>query len=393
MTLGNKIRSLRHRKAWSQETLASEAKLKTLTLRNIEKGKTQPVFQTIQKIARALEVTPEELNAAASPSSEPLSIGDVGKLMPAKEHFQLGDADDLTLATHWSDVLRIFARVQNVIGPRELHQVVRNELTMISRRRQRMDNISPLALVVVEAQWAEFASWIAVNLGRHDESQRWLVRSLILARTAGHQPLIAYSLMRQAQQAADYGDAATTTMLAQEAASLPAVSSRDVALCKVREAQGLALAGDDKGCRAAIDSAIRLVNQADATCVDDDPRTIGRHCTPAYVHAHSGYCRLLLNETPEAIRTLHESLADLSISYRNDEALARSWLALAYSRTGQLDAAAAQGMRALAIASDFGSARILRCLRGVDARLTNCKRLPVNIAKFRAAYAASLGRQ
>ena len=64
MTLGKKIRAIRHRKAWSQETLAAKAKLKTLTLRDIENGKTQPRFQTIQKIARALDVSPEELTAS-----------------------------------------------------------------------------------------------------------------------------------------------------------------------------------------------------------------------------------------------------------------------------------------------------------------------------------------
>jgi transcriptional regulator with XRE-family HTH domain/tetratricopeptide (TPR) repeat protein len=69
-TLGENIRAIRHRKALTQEALAEKAKLKKLTLRQIENGKSVPRFQTIQKIARALNVTPEEL------TGPPLSIGE-----------------------------------------------------------------------------------------------------------------------------------------------------------------------------------------------------------------------------------------------------------------------------------------------------------------------------
>lgn len=60
-TLGEKIRFIRQRKALTQEALAENAKLKKLTLREIETGKRTPHFQTIRKIARALDVTPEDL--------------------------------------------------------------------------------------------------------------------------------------------------------------------------------------------------------------------------------------------------------------------------------------------------------------------------------------------
>jgi transcriptional regulator with XRE-family HTH domain len=62
-TIGQIIRILRIRKAWSQEQLAEEAKVKKLTLREIETGKTKPRFQTIRKIARALGVPPEALTS------------------------------------------------------------------------------------------------------------------------------------------------------------------------------------------------------------------------------------------------------------------------------------------------------------------------------------------
>jgi transcriptional regulator with XRE-family HTH domain len=69
-TLGENIRAIRHRKALTQEALAEKAKLKKLTLRQIENGKSVPRFQTIQKIARALNVTPEDLAAPPGPTDK-----------------------------------------------------------------------------------------------------------------------------------------------------------------------------------------------------------------------------------------------------------------------------------------------------------------------------------
>ena len=72
-TLGEKIRIVRRQRAWTQEVLAQKAKIKTLTLRDIETGKRTPRFTTIQKILQALDVAPEEITTWPSP---PIGIGD-----------------------------------------------------------------------------------------------------------------------------------------------------------------------------------------------------------------------------------------------------------------------------------------------------------------------------
>jgi transcriptional regulator with XRE-family HTH domain len=61
LTVGNKIEFLRLAKAWSREELSYRAGLGN-TLRDIETGRRSPRFQTIQRIAEALSVSPEELS-------------------------------------------------------------------------------------------------------------------------------------------------------------------------------------------------------------------------------------------------------------------------------------------------------------------------------------------
>lgn len=380
--VGARIRILRRTKALSQENLADQAGLSHNTLWRIEAGQCAPRHETIQKLCTVLGVAPEELAPVQEVASQTQKV------------FRLTETDEPALAMHWSDMLSIFARSIAFIRPNDLHQVIRNELALINQQRRQASGASRAALVVVEAQWAEFASWIAFNLGKQQESWHWLERSLDLARQAEHKPLVSYTLMRFAQHAADFGDASMTTGFAREAASISAITSRDIALCKVREAHGLAIAGNGKDFRGLIDTALKLVLQADATSVDDDPRTLGQHCTQAYVLAHLGYCQLLSGDTAGAIEALTNALSTgFSDAFRYDEGLARCWLALSYACANEIDAAASEGMQALTIGCNLGSTRILRNLGKVDARFGNCKRPSTNMIQFRAAYVATLGRR
>jgi transcriptional regulator with XRE-family HTH domain len=62
-SIGERIRQVRRRKALSQQMFAHIAHIKLTTLKDIESGRRAPRFQTIRKLARALEINPEELLA------------------------------------------------------------------------------------------------------------------------------------------------------------------------------------------------------------------------------------------------------------------------------------------------------------------------------------------
>ena len=60
--IGQKIKKIRQRRGFSQEKLARRTDISLNTLTKIESGFTkQPSFQTIVKLARALEISLDEI--------------------------------------------------------------------------------------------------------------------------------------------------------------------------------------------------------------------------------------------------------------------------------------------------------------------------------------------
>lgn len=150
-------------------------------------------------------------------------------------------------------------------------------------------------------------------------------------------------------------------------------------------AQGQVLSGDDDACSTAIDDAYRLVMHTDRTGVDEDPATIGRHCTHRYVQAHHGYCWLQLGKPRDAASALEDALEAWPTQYRQDEGLTRAWLALSYADLRRYGDAATHGTQALTLPTT--TARTLRTLSALDARLPTDP--APEFSHFRAAYTAA----
>lgn len=60
-TISDRLLDLRHRKGYSQEQLAELSGLNLRTIQRIEKGETIPRGDSLQRLASALEVTPDDL--------------------------------------------------------------------------------------------------------------------------------------------------------------------------------------------------------------------------------------------------------------------------------------------------------------------------------------------
>lgn len=59
--IAQKVKELRSRKGFSQEQLAESAEINLRTVQRIESGETEPRGDTLKRIAKALNVTPDEL--------------------------------------------------------------------------------------------------------------------------------------------------------------------------------------------------------------------------------------------------------------------------------------------------------------------------------------------
>lgn len=61
LAFGRHLRRIREEKGWTLEQFAEAARLNYLQIGHIERGASDPKLATIVKLAKALEVRPEEL--------------------------------------------------------------------------------------------------------------------------------------------------------------------------------------------------------------------------------------------------------------------------------------------------------------------------------------------
>jgi transcriptional regulator with XRE-family HTH domain len=60
-TLAQNVARLRKKRGWSQERLSAETGLRQATISDVESGEGNPEFETLESVARALNVTVRDL--------------------------------------------------------------------------------------------------------------------------------------------------------------------------------------------------------------------------------------------------------------------------------------------------------------------------------------------
>ncbi|MYX29038.1 helix-turn-helix domain-containing protein [Streptomyces sp. SID8381] len=118
-------------------------------------------------------------------------------------------------------------------------------------------------VLLLASRFAEFTGWMAQEAGDSGAALDWTAEAAELARAGGDPNLGSYALVRRALVTLYDGDAASTVVLARRAQSgeLP---PRIRGLAAQREAQGHALAGDERDCLRSLDRARELLAGDDA---------------------------------------------------------------------------------------------------------------------------------
>ncbi|MFE3016239.1 helix-turn-helix domain-containing protein [Streptomyces sp. NPDC059256] len=117
--------------------------------------------------------------------------------------------------------------------------------------------------LLLASRFAEFTGWMAQEAGDSAAALGWTGEAAELARAGGDPYLGSYALVRRALVTLYDGDAVGTVALARQAQTneLP---PRIRGLAAQREAQGHALAGDERNCLRSLDRARRLLDSDDA---------------------------------------------------------------------------------------------------------------------------------
>ncbi|GAA4259710.1 helix-turn-helix transcriptional regulator [Dactylosporangium darangshiense] len=379
---GSELRSWRVQRGLSQDALGRVVHVSGDLIGKIEKAVRRPTRMLVESCDTALQAQGALLAALASvdESVAPAQV-DVGEPTdPLAVSASLSDA-----VLSWRQMLAMLTADADKLGLARAEPIVRGQLQVMARLRTAGLSRPAPDLMVVESLWAEFLSWIHDNTRPLGGGARWLELAEWLAGGAGALQVAGYLLMRRSQQAIEGGDPASAITLARRAQAQSALPPGTHALSVIREAQGLAHAGDESGSRGKIQQAYRLVGKS---AVFTDDLNLTGHCTLGYVAAHEAYCRLVLGDPAGAAAQYEHALAALPIGSALDEGLWRGYLAQAYAATDRLDQAASQASDALAVARATESTRTMRPLNDVAVALRRSKSDAT--AEFLATYRAAV---
>lgn len=314
-------------------------------------------------LSRADPQTAQRFQTLCPQTSRPLPEAEL-----AREDWQSSSRPSLPVSIQIVDELTTLraslVRSDSLLGPGRLIATVSEQLANVQDMLGSAHGELRLKVFDLAALYAEFHGWLLEDAGHPVRSHAWTARALEWSQAGENPDLIAYTLMRRAQQSATRQDAPLAIGLGQAAARVDGVSDRIRSASAQQRAYGLAVEGEQTLALQALDEAESLLTGGDPA---DDPYGLAEWCTPSYVTAQRANVFLTLGRGAEAVRTFDAALLSWPAEYHRERGLhlARKARALALDR--RPDEAATVGGEALGIARSTGSHRILDELRVVAA--------------------------
>jgi transcriptional regulator with XRE-family HTH domain len=353
-------------------------------LRNGRKRPSRPIAVRLDEIldaGGALAV----LSVTAPPGSLP---GDAQPLDEAAR-LRLGELSGAQLdelADHLAGQWHALVKADNLLGPRCALAGVHTQLAVTEALLRVARPPARQRVLLLAARYAESAAWLHEDSADMAAARFWTGRAMEWAVEADDRPMVAWTLFRRSQQAMASGDAAQVSGLAAAARREAGGLGRPgLAAILQQEAHACALDGAEAECHRLLDRAHGL-----AAAGQDGGDAAGGHgsfCTAAYLEMQRGACWLTLGQPAKAMAVLAGAVASFPAVYRRDNGVALSHQAAALAAAGEPAEAAATGARALQIASDCGSGRILRMIVPLSAALARHGDLE-EVAALRAGLAA-----
>ncbi|MQA84090.1 MAG: helix-turn-helix domain-containing protein [Streptosporangiales bacterium] len=282
---------------------------------------------------------------------------------------------DLRAVDSLAAILAEQRRLEDRVGSAPLVAPVRAQLaTLEAVVIQARGPVRPRVLDVA-AQWAEFAGWLNTNTERAGEARAWYDRAAEWAAETGDTTMAATVLSFRGHLAYLLGQIGPMVGLSQAAQRDPAVWVGQRAYDAHQEGRGLAVMGETEAAVRKLDQAAELAEVA-ALDGGDPPPWIYYYTPPFFLLERGWAYRYLGRDDPryndEAIRLLTAGLGGLDEDARRSEwAIEYLYhLAIAHMQADAPDRACAIALEATTIARITESARMLRQLSRLHARLT-----------------------
>ncbi|WP_328610385.1 transcriptional regulator [Amycolatopsis sp. NBC_00345] len=282
------------------------------------------------------------MTALYGPPDDPLRVAHewlVSETTPVQRHTAAGRRVGATLATELEARVVQLRHLDDVIGGGDLIPLVRRELADAEQvvNESSYSDATGRRLLTAVGELAQLAGWVASDAGQYAEAQHVYLSGVSAARDAGDRALARQLLSSLAYQIANVGDPADAALLARSAAT----GARDAtpvvrALLLERVAWASARSRDTDATRRTLDA------------VDDTyaARTPGVE-EPEWVYwldrneidVMAGRCLIELGEPARAEPLISHAVAAYTPEHTREVALYRTWIAEAYARSGELDAA------------------------------------------------------
>ncbi|MFD5514117.1 hypothetical protein ACFWIB_41460 [Streptomyces sp. NPDC127051] len=203
--------------------------------------------------------------AAALGVGSPASAASVPGLV---RRVRAASAYGSTPVEHLRKTRRLLIDSDNLLGPRQVVQAVREHVDVIKELRQDAKGSDRRDLMELQTQYGEFLSWLYQDLGNNQQAQFWLDRAFQWSHTVGDVDLTSYVMARKAQLAGDMADLTDVVDLAEAAQRMARPRSRLAAVARTYEAYGHALRGEHTESERAID---HVRNVLDGVASDPSP--------------------------------------------------------------------------------------------------------------------------
>lgn len=253
------------------------------------------------------------------------------------------------------------------VGGRELYPIVRKELVDAQKVVNEASYTEPIGrrLRVVVGELAQLAGWVASDAGHHAEAQHVYLEGVSAATDGGDQPLGAQLLSSLSYQIANVGDPATALLLARTAAKGARDASPVVrALLLERVAWASARNRDSDSTRRALDAVDDAYEERSPGIVEPEwVYWLNRD----EIDVMAGRCFVELGDPGRAEPLLARAIEGYPAEHAREIAFYQTWLAQAYARIGDLDAARTTIALARRAADRANSSRL-------DARVSEVER-------------------
>lgn len=364
----------------SQERLAEVVGVETSTVARWERGETdpQPVYRP--RLAEALKLTPEAVEAlladtlgvpedvpADTPSarihSKPPTDVAAEELRERLLNAAAVDKDTLALLAAQAEHIR---DIDRHLGARAAQAQMNGHLAALGHLRGfgiSPNQREPLACLYADA--ATLAGWQCVDLGELDQAWRHYEAAKDAAREGNPPAALVHAMAEQAYVLVEAGEPVSALQLAEHARSLAGTAVPPLLLAWLEAVVGElhAATGDDTSSRRAFDSAERLLP-------DDlrDPKLPYVILSDVHLARWRGNARATLGD-PLATDDLRQAVYGIDASFTRARAGLHVDLAAALLAARLHCEALAEVGQAKTLASRVGSARQRRRIRHLESRL------------------------